>query len=729
MLKSTGHINFFLLSLYTLLVVCMGIATVVEKLHGSECAKVAVYGSWWFFGLWISLSAVSVVHLIRQKVYRKAAVALLHLSFIVILAGAFVTHLTSDEGTVHLREGVAISSFTGVGNASHRFPFSLVLEEFNIVYYPGTDAAMDYQAKVVATDVVGSDTLRVSMNNVGRKAGYRLYQSSYDADRKGVVLLVAHDPYGIPVTYAGYLMLLVGMLWSLVSHGTRIRMLYRMATRRTAALLVLVFCCTTAMAQQMPRTVDTELAHEFGTLPVLYNGRVCPLNTTAVDFVTKLCGRSSWRGLTADEIFVGWMIYYSEWESQPVIKVTNREVQRMLGISDNWASVKDFYTKQHEYKLRDKVNDAGLDAAVRKALREADEKIQVVSMFYNSEMLRLFPLPVKGRLQWYTPGSTELPSDVPEAEFQFINHAMDNLVKCLLVDDAAGARLVMAKIKLYQRDKAAEVLPSVYSIRAERALNSLQSDRLAIYFFIVTAFVMVLLSLKLKRSRLLNMVQTVFACFLALYVTILLVLRWWIGGHIPLGNGYETMLFMAWMAAVLTVILMQHISLLRFFGPVVVSLFLLVSALVVGNPQVTPLVPVLQSPLLAIHVAVIMVSYTLLTFIALIALYCLCVRSDNSRLTAVSRLMLYPAVACLGIGIFIGAVWANVSWGSYWSWDPKETWALITMMIYAVPLHRTPLTDKNHQRRYHIYMLVSLSVVVMTYFGVNYLMPGMHSYS
>ena len=174
---------------------------------------------------------------------------------------------------------------------------------------------------------------------------------------------------------------------------------------------------------------------------------------------------------------------------------------------------------------------------------------------------------------------------------------------------------------------------------------------------------------------------------------------------------------------------MQHISLLRFFGPVVVSLFLLVSALVVGNPQVTPLVPVLQSPLLAIHVAVIMVSYTLLVFITLIALYCLCVRSDNSRLTAVSRLMLYPAVACLGIGIFIGAVWANVSWGTYWSWDPKETWALITMMIYAVPLHRTPLTDMNHQRRYHIYMLVSLSVVVMTYFGVNYLMPGMHSYS
>lgn len=724
-----NHIICILISLYTFLIVCMGIATMVEKLNGKECAYETIYGAWWFVGMWIALSLISLVCLIGRKVYRKWAVALLHLSFLVILIGAFITHLTSEEGTIHLRKGVKTSTFTNTRHESLPLPFQLSLEEFRILYYPGTDAVMDYQATMMVDENGNRHSIQVSMNHIGKVSGYRLYQSSYDSDLQGTILLMTHDPYGIPVTYAGYLLLLISLLWIMASRHTRIRHLYQLATKPVAVLLLVLGCSAQMMAQESPRTISKELAHEMAVIPVLYNERICPLNTAATDFVTKLCGKSTWKGMSADEIFIGWMIYYTEWESQPIIKVKSQYVQQILGIDSEWASVRDFYNSQHKYKLRDAVHNTAISESARKALREVDEKIQTVTMFYHSEMLRMFPLRSEGQLKWYTPGSTELPQGVPEAEFQFINHAMDHLVKYLLVGDVAGAKLMMAKIRLYQREKAAEEMPSPWTIRAELFYNRLQSHPLATYLMLALSMLAAVLSLVIKRSRWGSRLHSLLVGCMAVYISMLFFLRWWISGHVPLSNGYETMLFMAWMVMLTSVAMMSRVTILKAFGPVISSLFLLVATFAVGNPQIAHLRPVLQSPLLSVHVAIIMISYTLLALIALLAVYCLCTDSHRGQLTALSRLMLYPAVFALCIGIFVGAVWANISWGTYWSWDPKETWALITLMIYAVPLHGTSLTDIGHPKRYHAYVLVSFLAVVMTYFGVNYYMSGMHSYA
>ena len=306
---------------------------------------------------------------------------------------------------------------------------------------------------------------------------------------------------------------------------------------------------------------------------------------------------------------------------------------------------------------------------------------------------------------------------------------MDHLVKYLLVGDVAGAKLMMAKIRLYQREKAAEEMPSPWTIRAELFYNRLQSHPLATYLMLALSMLAAVLSLVIKRSRWGSRLHSLLVGCMAVYISILFFLRWWISGHVPLSNGYETMLFMAWMVMLASMAMMSRVTILKAFGPVISSLFLLVATFAVGNPQIAHLRPVLQSPLLSVHVAIIMISYTLLALIALLAVYCLCTDSHRGQLTALSRLMLYPAVFALCIGIFVGAVWANISWGTYWSWDPKETWALITLMIYAVPLHGTSLTDIGHPQRYHAYVLVSFLAVVMTYFGVNYYMSGMHSYA
>lgn len=777
----TKYSRWAVLSLISLLIVCMAIATIIERVEGKTFVQDTIYGSWWFITLWALLTVAGLALLLKAKVHRRLAVFLLHVSFVVILAGALVTHLTAESGTVHLRIDDAVSAFTDDDGHNQPLPFSLRLTDFDIVCYPGTDAVMDYRSTITVGSVVGGSALleesggtamTISMNNIGKTGGYRFYQSSYDSDGKGTVLLVAHDPYGIAITYVGYVMLFLCLLWTLFSRHTRIRQLYRTAvkpcrpTRSDAGVgrnaitskplvALLLLCLSVPAANASVITpVSEDVAHDFGKVVVNWGGRLCPVNTAATEFVTKLCGKPSWNGYSADEIFMGWMIYYTEWERQPIIKVKGAEVQKVLGITGRWASVRDFYTKENTYKLRDMLTDTRLPEATRKAVREADEKIQVVTMFYNSEMLRIFPLATQtgrvgeGQLSWHTPGSTDLPLGTPEAEFQFVNHAMDHLVKHILVNDIAGAKEVIAKIKLYQREKAGSVMPSAAMVSTEVWYNTMLSARWVVFLFLTLSIVLCIVLLSGRWHAFSHRAGTIMVVALLAYLTVMLALRWIISGHIPMSNGYETMLFMSWITVVITIATMRRIEVMMAFGPLVSSFCLLVSILAVGSPQITQLMPVLQSPLLSLHVAMVMVAYALLAIITLIGIRgLLLVRQGDvaelARITALSQLLLYPAVTMLSLGIFIGAVWANVSWGTYWSWDPKETWALITLMIYAVPLHRSFMPNHVSQGQsmsgcsrgevspvfYHTYIVLAFLTVLMTYFGVNYFLTGMHSYA
>lgn len=730
---TANYLKKCIIPLYTLLIVCMGVATIVEKMHGKDYAGELIYGSWWFVSLWGVLAIVGMTFLVRMKVHKKMPVFLLHFSFVVMLAGALITHLTSQEGTVHLRMDKDVTSFIDKDSHVCKLPFKMQLRDFEIQTYPGTDATMDYRCTIDIGQDGKTERMIVSMNNIGKASGYRFYQSSYDDDGQGTHLLVAHDPYGIAVTYVGYLMLFVSLLWTVFSRHTRIRQLYRMATRPLAFVFVFVF--VQSAWGQTPTPVSSEIAHELGKVAILYNGRICPINTAATDFVSKLSGKPSWNGCSADEIFTGWMIFYTEWEQQKIIHIKSTEVQYILGIEDQWASVRDFYTSEGEYKLRGKSNDSNLPDATRKAIREADEKLQVIGMFYSNEMFRMFPLDGK----WHAPGSTELPLGTPEREFQFINHAMDHLIQVILADDASGAKQIIAKIRLYQEEKVGEALPSRMMMGIEVFYNKLLSARWVTFLCLTLSLLLCLLLLSEKGGRVVRLLDTLYIIALLSFLTVIFALRWIISGHIPMSNGYETMLFMALVTLLISVLTMCRIPILHAFGPVVASFCMLVATLASGSPQITSLMPVLQSPLLSIHVAMVMIAYALLAMITLLAIHGLyLVYRSKSRAcpehveglhqtTALSQLLLYPAILALSIGIFVGAIWANVSWGTYWSWDPKETWALITLMIYAIPLHRSFVSWSP--ARYHLFVLLAFLTVLMTYFGVNYFLSGMHSYA
>ena len=633
---SNSKYKWFIGALYSLIIVCIGFATVVEKYRGTPFVGEHIYGAWWFSALWAVLTVASLAYLVKQRLYKRVALMLLHGSFVVILAGALTTHLFAERDTIHLR----------VDRTHQLSPTTqITLKDFRIINYPGTDAPLDYQSTIRS----GSEEVTVSMNHIGNIDGYRLFQKSYDSDGKGVSLGVSYDPYGIAITYVGYLLLLVGIIATLLSRHTQMRALYR-----KAMMLVLLMVSVSANAEEQLPVIDKEIAHRMGTINVLYNNRICPLNTVATDFVTKMTGSASWNGYSADEVFFSWMIYYMPWEKELL----------------------------HNNKKP----------------KGAEERKAVVEMFYNGQFTKIFPYRIGENVNWYSPGGQVLPRQIPVKEQFFIKQSMDFLTESIVTGQRERAFEIIAKIKLFQREMIGEdLLPSQNKTDAELFYNKLRSIKFPVL------------------------------------ITAQLGLRWWLSGHVPLSNGYETMLFMAWVLLVMTVLFFRKVRIILLIGPLAALCCLLVAMMTGGGSQITPLMPVLQSPLLSVHVMTVMCAYALFALQMLLGIYVLImVKRNNSqleKLTALSQLLLYPAVFLLAIGIFLGAVWANVSWGNYWSWDPKESWALITLMVYAVPLHKASVGIFRKPRFYHIYMVTSFLVVLITYFGVNFLLGGMHSYA
>ena len=702
-------------SLYTLIVVCIGFATVIEKYRGTAFVGDNIYGAWWFSALWSVLTVAALAYIVQQRVYKRFAVLLLHLSFVVILAGALTTHLTARSGTVRLRTGVPEMTYVDHDRRVHHLPFMLVLKEFRIVNYPGTDAPLDYQSTIQCTihnaqcTMMGAlkNEFLVSMNHIGSIDGYRLFQQSYDSDGQGVTLGLSYDPYGIAITYAGYLLLLIGIIATLLSRKTQMRALYRKAV---TVVMFFFSISISAVANSSLFTfhsslpsVPADIAHRMGTISTLYNNRICPLNTVATDFTLKLTGSTSWHGYSADEVFFSWMIYYDPWE-KALLRPTPQPLPAREG-SD--------YSKDQ---------------------KQADERRAIVEMFYSGQFLKIFPYSIGDAVTWYSPGSQVLPREIPVKEQFFIKQSMDFLTEAIVTGQKDRAIEIIAKIKLFQREQAADVLPSDTKTKAEIFYNTLRSQKWPVFLALTLSLLLCVLIFVGNLTSKFSTIAVWFTVFLFAYVTLQHAIRWWLSGHIPVSNGPETMLFMAWVLLLLTALLRRKFPIIIGFGPLVASFCLLVALLGGKGSDITPLMPVLQSPLLSVHVMTVMCAYAIFAIQLLLGLQALLLTKKKQaaaleRTTALSQFLLYPAIFLLTIGIFLGAVWANVSWGTYWQWDPKESWALIALLVYAVPLHTASIPAFRRPRVYHLYMVLAFLAVLITYFGVNYLLGGMHSYA
>lgn len=725
----------------TIITLVLMVATFVENSKGTDFAHTKIYSSIWFVAIWAILAISSSIYMLKRKLYQNITVFLIHVSFLLILLGALTSWLTSKNGDVYLRKGITNNEMVLKDGTTSPLDFHILLKNFKVVYYPGTDAPMDYVSEMSIDD----HNISVSMNNIGEYKGYRFTQAGYDDDMKGSHLGIYYDPWGIGITYVGYILLFISLICMLFSKHTKMRHFYHLAmdtpkVKATiiAALLVLPVLSLQGNAQNL-RKVDAEIANNFGKICVLYNSRICPINTVATTFVTKLSGKSTWNGMSANQIFCGWVFDVANWENAKMIEIKNKEAQQVLGINDKWASFSDFWNEYNEYKLDKPLKEAyknGNNELVKK-LRDADEKFNIIRMLYNGELLRMYPYTDKnGKISWLSPGEKNVHGNLPPKEWYFVRKSMDYLAESIVMNDNARAKDLVQKIYDYQHIRGEKVIPSKGSIYAEIIYNKINTQRWPIFFYLTVSLLLVIcstLKLTVKKQKMRNYTGIALISIMLLHTTVILILRWFIAGHLPLSNGYETMQFLSWAVLLLTIILRNRFAIIQQYGPLLSSFALLVAMITDSNPQITQLMPVLQSPLLSVHVMVIMFSYALFGLMALVGLQGIVAHSKQQKdtekkLAAMSQLLLYPAIALLAVGIFVGAIWANVSWGRYWSWDAKEVWALITMLIYSAPLH-SDLKWTQNPYHIHLYMLIAFLSVLMTYFGVNYFLPGMHSYA
>ncbi|HAC40235.1 MAG TPA: cytochrome C biogenesis protein [Rikenellaceae bacterium] len=665
-------------------ILLMMAATILEKLYGSYTAFSWVYHNPVFFVLWAITAVCGLYSLSSMKgLFTKC----IHVAFTLILGGAFLTHVTGEEGNVRLPKGETVTTWTREDGSEEALPCPLVLERFEIERYSGSEAAADYKSFVEAD----GRKLEISMNHIARISGYRFFQSRFE--KNASILSINHDPWGIGVTYTGYALLLLSLIGYFFQRGTTFR---KHLNKLLALVFLLLLPSVKGLAQNQPKVLPKDVADAFEELYVYYNDRVVPFETMARDYTLKAYGKTHWKDYTATQVVTGWLFYYDWWKDVP-------------------------------FKV--KAKDRGTP-------REA-EKSYIVQQVASGDAWKLYPIADStGHVKWYN-SNEMLPQEVVEDydRWVFIRKVMDLVERSVRAEDWAEVTHIVEKIGAYQKKEAAEILPSPVKVRAEKLYNRLMRPMVPFMFSITLGLILfVLLGIRLSRGKELpygvSKASALIALVLLLYLTLTLGLRWYVSGHAPFAGSYSVMMLMAWLSALGICLLWKRFPMVLPMGFLIGGFTMLMASMSGANPQITHLMPVLQSPLLSLHVLAMMLSYTLFGMVAFTGILGLVVPVRAAiRLRDMSLVILFPAVFLLITGTFLGAVWANISWGTYWSWDPKETWALITFLVYSYALHADHIRFLRHPRTFHAFCALAFLMVLVTYFGVNLVLGGMHAYA
>jgi len=659
------------------------------------------------------------------------------------------SNVTGDQVSVKMGE-LEISCTYG----SHRkqLPFMLQLKDFKMERYPGSNSPSSFESEVILIDNEFSirEDRRIYMNNVLKHRGYRFYQSSYDTDELGTILSVNRDSVGTSITYIGYFFLMLGMLLALFARKTRFSRLAKGSSgskAKSALIAVLILLGGSTVFSQSHPAPSKEQAKEFGELWVQgKEGRFKPMNTLSNEVVRKITGGVHLDGLNADQIMLGMILYPDEWKNTPLFEVDNPEIHRLLGFKGAEVCFNDFISNG-QYLISEFVNNAYNKQVPErsifdKEIMKLDERINILYMVQSGDYLRIFPDEKSHNNKWISVGDMLEPGHT----------VSDSLAQVFLVytdavrtGDVSLAAEIISFIHNFQNNNC-DILPKESKKRAEISYNKLKLfNRLAPFYALFGLILIIVQFLKIFRpGKLASWLFRVGVIHLAVAFglhTLALALRWYIAGRAPLSNGYESMIFLSWISLLAGLIFVRKSGFAISLTAILSALALLVAHLSWMNPDITNLVPVLKSPWLTIHVTVIMAGYGFLGLSALTGLFNLILYSfQNKRnsskvspvldqVTRVNHLSIIVGLYFLTAGTFLGGVWANESWGRYWGWDPKETWALISVLVYAFIAHMHHFPGLRGGYAFNLGSLLGFSSILMTYFGVNYFLGGMHSYA
>ncbi|MEA1956043.1 MAG: cytochrome c biogenesis protein CcsA [Campylobacterota bacterium] len=659
------------------------------------------------------------------------------------------------------------------GSKILQLPFSIFLKDFQLDRYPGSMSPASYASEVVLVDKEQEVEMpyRIFMNNILEHRGYRFFQASYDRDEKGTVLSVNNDPGTLP-SYIGYFLLTIGMFWSLFSKENRFAKLAARAKKASSALLIgLVIIISQAPSYASDinpafKTIvdfDKEHSAKFAKLIIQDSaGRMKPVNTLASEILAKVHKGSSiivnGKKLDVNQVILGMMMRPDIYRGVDMIRTKNKDVNKLIGANENakHVSFAQFFVdaqKMRGYKLAQSVEKATMKEPkyrdmFDKAILKIDERVNIVYMVYTGSVIKLWPKPNEINNKWFPTLEALQTFNTQDAEKLrdvAVNYfaAIDESLKTGNWNKADEA---VAKIAEYQKFYGASVYPSDNRISAEVLYNEAKIFETLYPLYLLVGFILLIFSFTkvLKPKLEIKMISKISLGLLIVFFlahTFGLALRWYISGHAPWSNGYESMIYIGWATVLAGFIFSKRSPLTLSSTAILTGLILFVAHLNWMDPQVTNLVPVLNSYWLSIHVATITASYgflglgALLGFITML-LFIFKNNNNNKRisnsiieLNAINEMSLMAGLVLLTVGNFLGGVWANESWGRYWGWDPKETWALVTILIYAVVVHLRFIKSIYSEFNFAVISLLSFTSVLMTYFGVNYYLAGLHSYA
>ncbi|WP_168421718.1 cytochrome c biogenesis protein, partial [Candidatus Ulvibacter alkanivorans] len=603
---------------------------------------------------------------------------------------------------------------------------------------------------------------RIYMNNILDYGGYRFFQSSFDKDEQGTYLSVNSDFWGTVISYLGYALLTLGMIWTLFSKKTRFYSVRKKISKirsksGTFIFILFLFLSAGSFAQEahVKSAVSEAHAEEFSTVVVQdFKGRMKPIHTLSREILRKISRKQSWDGLTADQVMLSMFVNKQDWYDVPLVKLgKHKDVQKLLGVTGEYASYKDFFTETGEYKMRDEVRRVyGLEPIDRgvyaKELMKIDERLNILSMAFSGTLLKIVPNPNAPNNTWegYSSHNHNDGHNHSTVASNFFNAYGTSLKKATQTNDYKHVGHLLDELKTYQRTQGGDIMPSEAKIDAEILLNEMNVfTRLAgLYMLLGVALLFFLFVSVFKPNwKLKKIYYVLFAIVILGFVlhTIGLGIRWYVSGRAPWSNGYESMIYIAWTTTLAGILFTR-----KSFGAmaatmVLAATILFVSTLSFLDPEITPLVPVLKSYWLTIHVSLEAGSYGFLMLGAIIGLINLILmifitEKNKHRLkqiiqemTYISELTLIGGLFMVSVGTYLGGVWANESWGRYWGWDAKETWALVTILVYAFILHMRLIPKLRGLFAYNLATIFGLASVIMTYYGVNYYLSGLHSYA
>jgi cytochrome c-type biogenesis protein CcsB len=604
------------------------------------------------------------------------------------------------------------------------------------------------------------------MNNVLDLKGYRFFQASFDKDEKGTILSVNKDKAGRNVTYAGYLLLAIGFVLFFPGGNSRFRQLSlqlkkaNMSTSIIIAAFLFLGCMSpqTGMATESPAmlnvlqkyAVSPEHAARFGALPIQsFNGRIMPISTFSSEILRKIYKSDKIGNLNSDQFLLSLLAVPEMWSRAPLIAVSNKELTEYYDLTGGKCSYLDMFDSDGNYKPEERLMEAYHKNPSRRSrfdkdLLKLDEQVNLLHQLFGYQMLNIFPLPNDSRQKWYAPGD-EL-SVFSGQDSAFVAGAfsayLEDIQSGLKDGNWQKADETLKMIETYQNKNKTFDIDSK-KIATELKYNKMNPFRICKIFYLILGGVLLVIGFIsfFKKRKGLKWVSRLLAAGVLIVFHFHMMgmgMRWFIGGYAPWSNSYETMVYVAW-ASIFGGLLFARRSTITFglatlFGGVI----LFVASMNWMDPQINLLVPVLKSPWLMFHVAVIVAAYGFFGISCLLGITNLAILAVGknkpsiadrvNELSIINEMSLWIGVTLMTVGTFLGAVWANESWGRYWGWDPKETWALITFVVYAIVLHLRLVKKWDNVKLFNRMSVLAFTTVLMTYFGVNYFLSGMHSY-